>query len=125
MGREAQKKREEEAGLPARTGEEPDQEADAQQPQIDPAVLAMQSMIAFEDRRYLVQTVSVGEKDPNGMRELTFPVSPTKQITMVLAAELCDHIVKQFSGSVKVADLADLAIEKERADQAAKEAAKS
>jgi len=90
------------------TAAEPEQQVEEVQG-IDPLAMAMQAMTAFEDRRFLVQTVAVGKKDPNGMRELTFPIAPTKQITLVLAEELCDHILKEFSGGIEVADLADLA----------------
>lgn len=123
MGREAQKRREAEKSPEELAQEQAAAEAGAEV-QIDPAAMAMQAMMAFEDRRYLVQTVAVGKKDANGMRELTFPVSPVKQITLVLASELCDHILKEFSSGIEVADLAELAAEKEKADQAA-EAAKS
>lgn len=81
----------------------------SQERQVDPAALAMQAMVAFEDRRYLVQTVAVGKKDPNGMRELTFPISPAKQITVILAEELCDHIMKEFAGGIELADLSAIA----------------
>jgi hypothetical protein len=78
---------------------------------VNPASAALQAMVAFEDRRYLVQTVAVGEPDANGMRELTFPVAPTKQITIILAAELADYIVERMTEkkeSIEVADLGDL-----------------
>jgi hypothetical protein len=38
--------------------------------------MGTQAMVAFEDRRYLVQSVAVGKPDANGMRELTFPSVP-------------------------------------------------
>lgn len=116
MGREAQKKREAEG-----TAEEqaPEQEAAPEHPPIDPAMLAMQHMNAFEDRRFLVQTVAVGKKDPSGMRELTFPISPLKQVTLVLAPELQEHIMKEFAGGIEVADLGDLAAIKAQAEKEA------
>lgn len=99
------------------------EEQEPQEVQVDPVQAGMAAMIAFEDQRYLVQTVAVGKKDPNGMRELTFPVSPTKQITMVLAAELCEHIMKEFAGGIDIADLSDLSALAKQADEEA--AAKS
>jgi hypothetical protein len=116
MGREAQKKREEEGAVESKEAAEPQQEAAP----IDPALLAMQHMNAFEDRRFLVQTVAVGRPDPNGMRELTFPISPLKQITLVLAPELVEHIVKECTGGIQVADLGDLEAVKRAAAEAEK-----
>lgn len=121
MGREAQKKREEE-GAVEKAEETPQEE---QQVQIDPAMLAMQHMNAFEDRRYLVQTVAVGPADPNGMRELSFPISPLKQITLVLAEELVQHILKEFSGGIEIADLGDIAAVKQAAEEEKKREGKS
>lgn len=110
MGREAQKQREKDGTA--------EQEA-PEQPQINPAEAAMLSMTAFEDQRYLVQTVAVGAKDPNGMRELTFPVSPVKQISLVLAPELQEHILKQLAGGIEIPDLELTAAVKAEADRAA------
>lgn len=109
MGRERQKQREEE-------GLEPESQEEVQ---LDPAAMALQSMMAFEDQRFLVQTVAVGQKDPNGMRELTFPVSPVKQITLVLAPELQEHILKQLAGGIEIPDLELTAAVKAEADRAA------
>jgi hypothetical protein len=89
-----------------------------QQVQVDPVAMAMQSMVAFEDRRFLVQQVAVGKKDANGMRELTFPIAPAKQITLILAEELCEHIVKEFTGGLQIADLNDLEAVKAAAAEA-------
>jgi hypothetical protein len=107
------KEREKAADRKAREAQETEQ-------QVDPGMLAMQQMNSFEDRRFLVQTVAVGKKDPNGMRELTFPISPLKQISLVLAPELCDHIMKEFAGGIEVADLsavAAVAAEKAKSDE--------
>lgn len=115
MGREAQKKREAE-------GAATEPEAAAEQPQevqIDPAAAALNAMIAFEDKRFLVQTVAVGQKDANGMREISFPVSPAKQITLVLAPELQEHILKQLAGGIEIPDLELTAAVKAEADRAA------
>jgi hypothetical protein len=54
-------------------------------------------MAAFEDRRFLVQSVAVGKPDANGMRELSFPISPVNQITMVLAAELIEQVREELT----------------------------
>lgn len=127
MGREAQKKREEEAAAQeaeapieeALPGEEPD--ADQTQVQIDPSMLGMLAapgMTAMEDRRYLVQTIAVGKKDASGLRELSFPITPMKTITLVLAEDLQQHILKQLAGGVEIADLTDIAAEAEKARQA-------
>jgi hypothetical protein len=91
-------------------------------PQPDAALQAMQSMTAFEDRRFLVQTVAVGAKDANGLRELTFPISPLKQVTLVLAPELQEHILKEFAGGLELPDLATTAeLKRQAAEAAAKE----
>lgn len=86
------------------------------QQQADPAA-ALMSMTAFEDQRFLVQTIAIGDPDPKGMREISFPVSPTKQITLVLVPELLEHIVGRLTenqGDIQVADLSD--VEKLRAE---------
>jgi hypothetical protein len=116
MGREAQKKREEDG-----TATEADAAEQPQEVQIDPAAAALNAMIAFEDKRFLVQTVAVGPKDTNGMRELSFPVSPAKQVTLVLAPELQEHILKQLAGGIEIPDLELTAAVKAEADRAAAE----
>jgi len=125
MGREAQKQREVEEAVAGEEGaaEVPEQgkEQEGRAVQIDAAMLDMLSapgMTAMEDRRFLVQTVAVGKKDANGLREITFPITSMKTITLVLAEDLQEHILKEFSGGIEVADLSDLEAVKRAAAEA-------
>jgi hypothetical protein len=106
-------------------GKKKDNTQPPEEVQVDPALAALQGMVAFEDRRFLVQQVAVGKKDATGHRELTIPIAPTKQITFILAPELQEHILKEFAGGIEVADLGDLAAAKELDEQKQKEAEKS
>jgi hypothetical protein len=133
MGREAQKKREEEVekraeSAPGDEGVSGTQEESESQSgagiQIDPSMLGMLAapgMTAMKDERYLVQTVAVGKKDGNGLREISFPITPMNTITLVLAEDLQEHILKQLSGGIEVADLSDLeAVKKAAAEEGKK-----
>jgi hypothetical protein len=130
MGREAQKKREEEAEKDAGDTQEdtPQTPEGDESPnagiQIDPSMLGMLAapgMTAMKDERYLVQTVAVGKKDGNGLREISFPITPMNTITLVLAEDLQEHILKQLSGGIEVADLSDLeAVKKAAAEEGKK-----
>jgi len=66
---------------------------------------AQAMMPAPEEIRYLINSITLSEKDANGFREFTFPVGPFKQYTFVVGPELQKFVLERLAGGIEVADL--------------------